>query len=50
MYVLGKTQKKSKTFSVLIEKCTKTDKDGNKSVVSLSFMIKYIDSARFMAS
>ena len=29
---------------------TKIDKDGNESVVNISYKIKFIDSARFMAS
>ena len=29
---------------------TKIDKDGNESVVTISYKIKFIDSARFMAS
>ena len=42
---------KYKTFSVPIEKgVTKTDKDGNESVVNISYKIKFIDGARFMAS
>ena len=40
-----------KVFSVPTEnKVTKTDKDGNESVVTISHKIKCIDSARFMAS
>ena len=40
-----------KTFSVPIEKeVTNIDKDGNESVVTISYKIKFIDSARFMAS
>ena len=42
---------KCKTFSVLIEKeVTNIDKDGNESAVTTSYKIKFIDSARFMAS
>ena len=42
---------KFKTFSVPTEKeVTKVDKDGNESVVTISYKIKFIDSARFMAS
>ena len=49
--VLGKTQKSTKLFSVPIEKeVTNIDKDGNESVVTTSYKIKFIDSARFMAS
>ena len=29
---------------------TKIDKDGNESVVNISYKTKFIDSARFMAS
>ena len=42
---------KYKTFSVPIEKeVTYIDKDDNEIVVTISFKIKFIDSARFMAS
>ena len=48
---LGKNSEKYKTFSVLIEKEVKNiDKDGNESVVPISYKIEFIDSARFMAS
>ena len=48
---LGENTEKYKTFSIPIEKeGTKTDKDGSKSVVTVSYKIKFIDSARFMAS
>ena len=48
---LGKKTEKYKTFSVPMEKkVTKINKDGNESVVSVSYKIKFIDSARFMAS
>ena len=40
---------KYKTFSVPI-KAINTDKDGNECVVTISYKIKFIDSARFMAS
>ena len=43
-------QKKYKTFSVPIKKeITKIDRDGNENVVNI-LQIKFIDSARFMAS
>ena len=29
---------------------TKVDKDGNESVVTISYKIKFLDNARFMAS
>ena len=42
---------KFKTFSIPIEKeITKIDKDGNKSVVTISYKIKFVGSARFMAT
>ena len=42
---------KYKTFSVPIEKeVTKIDKDGNESIATISYKIKFFDSARFMAS
>ena len=48
---LGENTENFKTFSVPIEKeVTKLDKDGNESVVTISYKIKFIDSARFMAS
>ena len=48
---LGWDTEKHKAFSVPIEKEVKnTDKDGNKSVVTISYKIKFVDSARFMAS
>ena len=38
-------------FSVPIKKgATKNDKNGNETVVTISYKIKFIDSARFMAS
>ena len=48
---LGENTKKYKFFSVPIEKeVTNIDKDGNESVVTMSYKVKFIDSARFMAS
>ena len=42
---------KYKALSVSIKKeVTKIDKDGNQSVVNISYKIKFIASARFMAS
>ena len=42
---------KYKNFSVLIEKeVIEINKDGNKSVVTISYKIKFIASARFMAT
>ena len=49
--VLGKTQKrKVQKSSIPIGKnITKIDKDGNEIVVTISYKIKFIYSARFMA-
>ena len=47
--VLEKT--KENIFSVLIKKeIRKIDKQGNETVETISWKIKFIDSARFMAS
>ena len=47
---LGENTETYKAFSVPIEKdVTKIYEDGNESVVTISFKIKFIDSARFMA-
>ena len=43
--------KKHHTFSAAIEKkVTKVDKEGNKCVVTISYKIKFTDSARFMTT
>ena len=48
---LGENTRKYKTLSVAIKKeATKIDKDGNESVATISYWIKFIDSGRFMAS
>ena len=48
---LGKKQKKKQNFvHSNRKKVTKIDKAGIESVVSISFKIKFIDSARFMAT
>ena len=48
---LRENKERNKTFCVPIKKqITKIDKDGNKSVANISYKIKFIDSARFMAS
>ena len=48
---LGKIQKSKKTFAVPIEKeFRRIDKDGNESVVTTSYEIKFIDSAGFVAN
>ena len=49
--LLGKIHKKYKTLSArIVKEVTNIDKDGNESVVTISYKIKLIDSARFMAS
>ena len=51
MNVLGKIQKSTKTFSVPTEKeIRKAAKHGNEDITTVSYKIKFIDSARFMAS
>ena len=48
---LGQNTAKCKLFHVPIEKqVTKIDKDGNKSAATISYKIRFIDSARFMES
>ena len=48
---LEENTKNYKTFSIPIEKqVTSVDKDGNESVVTVSYILKFIDSARFMGS
>ena len=48
---LGENTEKYKNFSVPKEKeVTNIDKDGNESIVTISYKMKFIDSARFMAS
>ena len=44
---IGQSKEKYKTFWVLIEKEVK---DGNESVVAIPCKMKFIDSARFMAT
>ena len=47
---LAENTKNYKTFSVSIEKeVIKINKDGNESVATISYKIKFIESARFMA-
>ena len=47
---LRENTEKYKTFSIPVEKeVTNIDKDGNESVVIISYKIKFIDRARFMA-
>ena len=51
MNVLGENTEKYKIFSVPIEKeITKIDKEDNESVATISYKLKFIDSARFMAT
>ena len=48
---LRENTEKCKAFPILIEKeVTNIDKNGNESLVTKSYDIKFIDSARFMAS
>ena len=48
---LGENKEKYKIFSFPIKKeITKIDKDSNKSVVTISYKIKFIDSSRFMTT
>ena len=45
----GENKERYKKFSVPIKKeITKTDKDGNESIETISCKIKFIDGARFM--
>ena len=47
---LGK-YRKVENFSVSLEKeVTKFNKDGNESVVVISYKMKFVDSARFMST
>ena len=51
MNVLGGNIEKYKQFFVpIVKEVTKIDKDGNESVITISYKIKLIDSVRFMAS
>ena len=51
MECLEENTEKYKTFSVPIEKEVKNiDKDGNETVVTISYKIKPIDSTKFMVS
>ena len=48
---LGENTEKHKTLSVPTEKkITKIGEDGNESVVTISYKIKFINSARFIAT
>ena len=48
---LGENTEKYKKFSIPLEKeVTKIDKNDNESVVTRSYKIKFIDSARFIAT
>ena len=48
---LGENTEMYKAFSFLTEKeATNIDKDGNESVLIISYKIKFIDNARFMAT
>ena len=48
--VLEKIQKSTKLFRFQKKKATKIDEDGNECVAIISYKIKFIDSARFMAT
>ena len=50
MNVLGKIQKSTRLSVPIEKKVTNIDKDGDESVVTISYRIKCVDSARFMAS
>ena len=48
---LGENTEKYKAFLVPLEReVTEIDKNGNESVVNISYKIKFIDSERFMAT
>ena len=48
---LGENTEKYKSFSVPVEEeIRKVDKDGNENITTVSYKIKFIDSAIFMAS
>ena len=48
---LGENTEKYKSFSVPVEEeIRKVDKDGNEDITTVSYKIKFIDSAIFMAS
>ena len=48
---LGENTEKYKTFSILVEKeVMEIDRDDNESVVTISHKIKFINSARFIAT
>ena len=48
---LGKNTEKYKNFPVPVETgVTKIDEDSNESVVTISYKLKFIDRARFMAT
>ena len=46
----GKYRKVQNFFVPLEKEVIKIDKDGSESVITISYKIKFIDSARFMAS
>ena len=51
MNVLGKIWKSAKPFSLPTEKeVTEINKNGNESVVIISYKTRFTDSARFMAT
>ena len=46
----GKYRKVKRVFVTIEKEVTKIYKDGNESVVTISYKIKFIDSASFMAT
>ena len=47
---LGENTEKHITFAVSIEEVTKNDKNGDEITKSISYILQFIDSERFMAS
>ena len=50
LHVLEKTRKKNYLFSSKEKKVTRIDKNGEKVTKNISYILQFIDSARFMAS
>ena len=47
---MGKYKKVQKYFRSNRKRITEVDKDGNESVVAVSYKMKFIDSGRYMAT
>ena len=47
---MGRYKKVQKYFRSNRKRITEVDKDGNESVVAVSYKIKFIDSGRYMAT